>query len=217
MDTPYQILLLGKAGSGKGTQANKLKNNINIPFFSFGEILKEEVKNKTKAGVVLEQHIKQGTFASDYLATDIFFSKFLSQNLEKGWIIEGFPRTTLQIQIFEEKCPSITKKMKVFYLEISDEIATKRILSRTTCQNCYSVYNAYSNTPKIDGYCDYCQSKLIHREDDNKEVIKTRLQIFSEKSLPVVEYYKKQGNLFTIDAFQPIEKVYNLILDILQK
>ena len=136
---PCQIILLGKAGSGKGTFSVQLREKLDISLLCFGELLKENVRKKTKAGLILVKHIKDGTFSSDYLASDILISKFFTLKTPNRWIIEGFPRTLLQVQLFEEKVKDIATKMKVIYLDLSNEIATKRLLSRFMCPKCFSV------------------------------------------------------------------------------
>jgi adenylate kinase len=141
----------------------------------------------------------------------MFFEYYRKQNYG-GCILDGFPRTLNQAVLFDEKLGAFAK-LTVIYLKVSDKLATERILGRMMCAKCYATYNIPSVPPKKPGICDFCQTELYHRQDDSLDIIKTRLSVFEEKTAPIIPYYQKQHKLYEIDSDQPIETIYDLILN----
>ena len=182
------FILIGPPGSGKGTQAKKISEFLNYSFISTGDILREEVKKKTKLGNIVKEYMEKGALVRDDLML-----KIIKKNLKKkkGIVLDGFPRTINQAKGLDEILKNKSLKIdKVFYLKVKDEEIIKRLSSRRICPKCQSVYNLITKKPKNDEVCDICNLKLIQRDDDKEEVIRKRLEVYNEETKELLNYYK---------------------------
>jgi len=200
-----KIIFLGKPGSGKGTYAQMLSEEFGIPKFVAGDLLRKEVRGKTKLGKLIAGYIDKGNLAPAEIVV-----KLMEKNIKnkKDFIIDGFPRSLEQLNLFSERKIRIDV---VFYLNCSDEEVIKRLINRRTCIKCNKVYNLVTNPPKEEGKCDVCGGKLVIRKDETKEGIKQRLKVYKKETLPVIEYYRKKGILVEINGNKPINVVYKKI------
>lgn len=197
-----KIILMGKAGSGKGTYAQMLEEEFKIPKISMGDLLREEIDKKTNLGLEVQEDINKGI-----LVTVKIIMKILRKRLDqcdKGFILEGFPRNMDQVEELEK----ITKIDKVIYITSSDEMILKRLIGRRQCKSCNRVYHIKTNPPKIQGKCDICGSDLYIRDDETKEAIKKRLEAYKKETKPVIDYYRKKGLLVKIDGEGAAKEVF---------
>ena len=189
-----KLTILGPPGSGKGSFAKRLGEDFRVPVISVGDILREEVENSSKIGKDIKSIMKKGDLISD----DIIL-KIVNKNLEEkdDVVFDGFPRTIKQINVDIDRAVNLI---------CSDEICIERIMNRRICNKCKKIYNVVTEKPKKQGICDICKGKLVSRSDKN--VVKNRLRVFRRETLPIINYYKKKGNLVDIDAERNIDEVY---------
>ena len=206
------VILLGPPGSGKGTQAQRLSKQIGIAHISTGDLLRENLKNQTELGSKAKGYMNRGDLVPDDLILGMLKNRVSELDCQKGYLLDGFPRTIPQAEELEKMIGS-SDRVIVVNLEVEDLVIVKRIAGRLTCPNCASMYNKYFSPPKIDGRCDQCNSELIHRTDDSEEVVQERLRVYNEKTKPLIEFYQKRGELITIDGDQKLSVIFNQILD----
>lgn len=202
-----KIVFLGKPGSGKGTYAEMLSKELNIPTIVTGDLLREEIKKKTELGKEAEEIIKKGGYIDDKRIISMIKKAVIGK---EGYILDGFPRTLGQAEEFKEKIDI------VFYLNCSDKTIMRRLINRRICSKCGKVYNLVTNPPKKEGICDECCSKLVKRIDETKDAVEQRLKIYAEETEPLIQYYKKKGNLVEINGDRNIDIVYDEIKNFLK-
>ena len=194
------IIMLGAPGSGKGTVGIDLCEKFGFETFSTGAIFREEIENETELGKLANEYISSGALVPDDVTI-----KIVEKGLEKypnGAIFDGFPRTIAQAEALKEMLAKNGKKIDlVLNLSIPDEDIIVRTASRLTCPNkkCGATFNSKFMPPKLDGICDRCGSKLVIRSDDKPETIKKRLSVYHENTEPLIDFYKNEGILETID------------------
>lgn len=210
MTQVFKILLIGPQASGKGTQAQILSQEFNLPVFSTGNILRRKIVEGDELGKKVAEIVNQGQLVSDELVNEIVVEK-IKQEGHRGYILDGYPRNLSQAEFLEE----VDKLSHVFEIAITDQEAIKRISGRRTCPKCQIVYHLEYNPPKEDNKCDKCGVELIVRDDEKPEVIKERLKNYHNLTEPILDYYKNKGIYYKINGEQPIKKVSQDILAIL--
>lgn len=209
------IIFIAPPAAGKGTQSEMLTNNYNYEHISTGDMLREEIKADTELGKSIKNIIDEGKLVSDDIIIALIRKK-LSEIKGKPFILDGFPRTLNQAQqldvILNE---NNIDNYETIYLEIDEEVASKRILGRLTC-SCGRSYNIYDDAfkPKVDGICDSCGKELIKRDDDNAESFKIRFQAFLDNNEPIMEYYKNKNKLNIVDVNTDSNTIYKAIVEI---
>ena len=201
------FIILGLPGSGKGTQAEKLAKTYNIPHISIGEMYRKIAKEQTEFGQKIREIMNKGELIPDEISNEIIKDRVLKPDCIGGFILDGYPRTMRQVKGLEE----FAKPDVVIYLDVPEKEIIKRLSNRRVCPNCGANFNLITNPPKKDEICNFCGSKLTWREDDKPEAIRTRIKVQSEKMKPVLEYYKNNGKLVTINGNQPVDKVFEEI------
>lgn len=203
------LILLGAPGSGKGTEASLISKEFNILAISTGDIIRDNIKNNTEIGLMLKDLIANGELVPDELMTKLLMQRLNQNDVNNGFILDGFPRTIAQAYALE----NIININYVIYIDVDYEIIKDRILTRRVCPNCKSVYSTkdyhYEN-------CKVCGEKLIVRDDDNEESLKNRYQLFNSQTKPIVDYYDKKHILYKVNGNQAVEKVFLEIKKILQ-
>lgn len=206
------IILLGAPGSGKGTQSMKLINDFCYCQLSTGDLLREAVKNKTTGGLKAKAAMDAGQLVSNEIIYEILEPEIKSPHCERGIIFDGFPRTAEQADSLNKFLSNVGRKLdNVFELKVNEEELYERAEGRRIHQPSGRTYHIKKNPPKVEGRDDVTGEPLIHRDDDKREVIKSRLDVYYQKTVPVSNFYQKQGLLTQIDSMQPIEKVYGEI------
>lgn len=191
------ILMLGAQGTGKGTVAGILSENLGWPQISTGDIFRKNIKEQTELGIKANQYIAKGDLVPDEITVPMIVDRLNEPDAEKGAILDGFPRNIAQAEKLDEILAEKSKKVDlVINLTSPKEEIITRILNRRVCSNqvCKTTYNLTMHPPKKEGICDKCGAELVQREDDSDEqAIQNRLNIYDEKTLPLVEFYSKKG------------------------
>jgi len=214
------IIFIAPPAAGKGTQAEILKNKYNIAHISTGDLLREEVKKGTELGEYLSEQMKSGKLIKNEIVTELLKNRLENDDTNNGYILDGYPRSIEQAESLEELLENLDKKIDyIFYLDIDEDIAMKRACGRLQCGSCGKIYNKFfvESSPKEEGICDTCHIELTHREDDNEESFKKRFQTFIESTKPLIDYYKKQKLLYTIDSSISKENTSEQISKVLSK
>lgn len=208
------MVFLGPPGSGKGTQAKKLSQELGLMHISTGDLLREAVKNQTPLGLKAKEYMDRGELVPDNLMIALIEEVMPK---EGGFILDGFPRTVPQALALEEMLRSYKRDVdKVFLFDLSEEVVVERLSGRLTCSQCGAVYHRKYNPPKQEGVCDLCGGKLIQREDDKEEVVRRRYRVYKEQTSPLVEFYQKRNKLIRLDASQNIQEVNKRLLEVLR-
>ena len=207
------IILFGAPGAGKGTQAKELIKKYEIPQISTGDILREAIANKTPLGLEAKKLMDQGQLVSDDIVNGLVEARLKEKDCEKGFILDGFPRTVIQAESLDNIMKKIGKKIdKVIALNVSDEEIIERITGRRVSKVTGKIYHIKYNPPVEEKLED-----LEQRADDNEETVKKRLAVYNEQTAPVLDFYKKQDKVCEIDGSQKLEKITQDIIDILEK
>lgn len=204
------IIMLGAQGTGKGTVAGLISEQTGWPQVSTGDIFRKEIKEQTELGKLADSYISKGQLVPDDVTVNIVKERLEQDDVKNGIILDGFPRTIVQAQELDKILEKDNKKVDlVINLTTPDEEIIERIVNRRVCSNpeCKTIYNTLLNPPKIEGICDKCGSKLITRDDDNEETVKRRLKNYFELTSPLIEYYEKQGNIYTALVSKTINKL----------
>lgn len=193
------IIMLGAQGTGKGTVAGLISKETNYPQISTGDIFRQNIKEKTELGIEADKYISQGNLVPDEITVPMVINRLSEDDAKNGAILDGFPRTIEQAEKLDKILSEKGKKVDlVINLTTPRDEIIDRMLTRRVCPKCKATYNTKLHKPKVEGICDNCGENLIQRKDDsNPEAIKRRLEIYEEKTSPLVEYYNKKGVLKT--------------------
>lgn len=202
------LVLMGPPGAGKGTQGEILSKRLGIDTISTGVMLRTAIKEQTEVGKMAEKYINDGKLVPDDVIVKIVKERLEKPDCAKGFILDGFPRTTAQAEALTQ---SGVKIDKVLSLEVDDEKIVERLSSRRECRECGTPYNVISNKPQTEGKCDKCGGDLIQRADDNPDTIKNRLNVYHEQTEPIKSYYEQQGLLVTAKGEEELkDTTYNV-------
>jgi adenylate kinase len=206
-----RIVLLGKPGGGKGTQATLLKEYLDVPQISTGDILRGAVKNATPLGMEAKGYMDQGQLVPDELIRGLIEERLSQDDIKGGFIFDGFPRTLAQAEDLNMIAEKIGISIdKVVYIDVPTENIVRRLSGRRSC-TCGAVYHVESKRPRKEWICDVCSGQLYQREDDREDVIKQRIRQYEAQTMPLIEHYEKEGKLVRVDGDQEIEEVFNEI------
>jgi len=204
-----RIVLLGAPGSGKGTQAKKLMADKNIPQVSTGDMLRQAIANGTRFGLQAKAVIDAGNLAPDEVVLGIIRERISQPDAENGFILDGFPRTTQQALDLEDLLDELgTPLDTAILLDIDFEILMKRLTGRRTCSLTGKLLNVYFSSQKELDECTEAGGELVQRVDDNEETISNRLDVYHERTEPLIDFYQSRNKLITIDAGGPVEEIY---------
>jgi adenylate kinase len=211
-----RLLLIGPPGVGKGTQSKFLVEYFSIPQISTGDMLRENISNKTILGNEVQTFMKAGELVPDSVILDMIKDRLLKNDCNNGYILDGFPRTIPQAEGLDQLLNNLNQKLNhVVVMDVADNLIITRLSNRRSCKCCGRVYNLIFGPPKIAGECDECNEKLYCREDDNPSTIQQRLNVFHEQTEPVINYYSKQGITKVIDSKGLIDEIKTDILSII--
>ena len=201
------LILLGPPGSGKGTQGERLQEDLELPYYATGDILRAAVREKTEVGVEARQYMERGDFVPDEVIVGVIAERIDQKEADDGFILDGFPRTEPQAEALGEKLDELGRKLSVALLiEVPDEEVVRRLGGRRTCPNGH-IFHVDFDVPEQEGICDVCGAELEVRDDDKPEVIRHRLDQYHEKTKPLVDYYDGRGLLERIDGTQTPDEV----------
>ncbi|MBO5153548.1 MAG: adenylate kinase [Eubacterium sp.] len=211
-----KIIMLGAPGAGKGTQAKQIAGKYSIPHISTGDIFRANIKNGTELGKKAKEYMDQGLLVPDELTCDLVMDRIQQDDCKNGFVLDGFPRTIPQAEALDAALTKIGEKMDyAIDVDVPDENIVSRMSGRRACLDCGATYHIVSLPPKTEGKCDHCRSDLVLRDDDKPETVQKRLTVYHEQTQPLIDYYKNQGILKSVDGTQPMEAVFTAITDIL--
>jgi len=201
------IIFFGPPGAGKGTQAEIISKELNIPTISTGAIIREAIKNGTEMGLAAKSAIQSGALVSDEIVIGIIKDRLAEPDCKNGFILDGFPRTIPQAIALEKLGVNIDV---VISLEVADETIINRMSGRRVCGKCGATYHIVSNPSRDNKTCDKCGSELTMRKDDDPEVVKNRLVTYHKETEPLLEYYTKKGIVKTVVGQEKLEDTTSL-------
>ena len=204
------IIMLGAPGTGKGTVAGILQEKKGFKQISTGDIFRKNIKVQTELGKIADSYISKGNLVPDDITVELVKSVLDNEDIEKGIILDGFPRTINQAEELDKYLKSKDNKVDlVVNLTTPEKEIIERIVNRRVCSNqeCKTVYNLVLNPPKVPDICDKCGSKLIQRDDDNEETVKARFENYTKQTSSLIEYYDKKGILFNAVVSKEINKL----------
>ena len=211
-----KIIMLGAPGAGKGTQAKQIAGKYSIPHISTGDIFRANIKNGTELGKKAKEYMDQGLLVPDELTCDLVMDRIQQDDCKNGFVLDGFPRTIPQAEALDAALTKIGEKMDyAIDVDVPDENIVSRMSGRRACLDCGATYHIVSLPPKTEGKCEHGGSDLVLRDDDKPETVQKRLTVYHDQTQPLIDYYKNQGILKSVDGTQPMEAVFTAITDIL--
>lgn len=211
-----KIIMLGAPGAGKGTQAKMIAEKCGIPHISTGDIFRANIKNGTELGAKAKEYMDKGLLVPDGLVCDLVVDRIQQADCEKGYILDGFPRTIPQAEALENALNAIEQKLDyAIDIDVPDENIINRMSGRRACVGCGATYHVLFNPTKVEGKCDVCGESLILRDDDKPETVKKRLDVYHTQTQPLIDFYTERKVLVEVDGTQSMDKVFDDIMKIL--
>ncbi|MEQ8201784.1 MAG: adenylate kinase [Syntrophomonadaceae bacterium] len=212
------IILMGPPGAGKGTQAEYIKKEYPIPHISTGDMFREAVQNGTPMGMEAKKYMDAGQLVPDQVTIGIVEDRLGMPDCNPGFLLDGFPRTTVQAEALDEVLRKLGKKLDLaLNISVPEDVLTARMVGRVFCSSCKTVYNTIFNPPMVTGVCDKCGGVLVQRSDDKAETVKNRINVYWEQTQPLLAYYAQQGNLVTLDGQRDPQEVFGDVKALLEK
>lgn len=213
------FIFLGPPGSGKGTQTSRLADKLSIPHIDTGSLLRKNIQDETKLGIIAKSYIDKGNLVPLNVVTSVIKDRLMQNDCQNGYILDGFPRSVEQAQALEDILDEVgTFNLKddvmAVYFDIDNELLIQRLINRRSCPKCGTIYNLISNPPKIMDYCDICDTKLTQRKDDNEEVARARFVTYENETAPLYEYFKQLGILKELKAEGSISEIWENLKEI---
>ena len=206
------LILFGPPGAGKGTQAERLRNDFQLPYIATGDMLRENVKNGTDLGKEAKRYMDAGELVPDDVIVAMVADRLQQEDARDGFILDGFPRTIDQAQALDKQLGEMGRRINsVLLLDVPDEELERRLAGRRVCVKAGHNYHVEFDPPKHDEVCDQDGSRLMQRDDDKPEVIRHRLDVYHEKTKPLIGYYDEQGLLRRIDGTRDPAEVHDHI------
>ncbi|MCT7678983.1 MAG: adenylate kinase [Lactobacillus iners] len=213
------LILLGLPGAGKGTASERIVDEFHLAHISTGDMFREAIANETPVGLEAKSYIDNGNLVPDEVTAKLVEERLQQKDTEKGFVLDGFPRTAVQAELLEDITKRLDKRLtNVISIDVSEDVLIKRLSARYMCKACGATYNKISNPTKVEGKCDRCGgSEFYQRDDDKPEVVKNRLEVNKKMNTPLKDFYDKKGILSSVNGEQTPDKVFKEIYDILKK
>ena len=211
------ILIMGPAGAGKGTMSELILKEYDIPHISTGDMLRENVRNNTELGKLAKSYMEAGKLVPDDVINAMVEDRLQQPDCQKGYLLDGVPRTLVQAEAFSEIADKIGKPVEcVVALEVDFEILKDRITGRRICSKCGAIYHVKGHPSKVEGVCDECGGELIQRKDDTVEQLKVRMDEYEKSTKPVIDFYEARGVVKHVNAAQAKDQVFAVIQEALE-
>lgn len=211
-----KLIMLGAPGAGKGTQAKKLAEKYDIPHISTGDIFRANIKQQTELGKKAKEYMDQGLLVPDELVVDLVADRLQQDDCNKGFVLDGFPRTIPQAQALDKALEKMSTEIDhAINVHVPDKNIVRRMAGRRACIDCGATYHLKHIPPKVENTCDYCGSKLILRDDDKEETVLKRLNVYHEQTQPLIDYYENKKALLTVDGTKAIKAITDDIVNVL--
>jgi len=205
---PKYIVLLGPPASGKGTQAARLKEMLDLPHVASGDLFRENLQNETELGQKAKIYMDRGELVPDDVTIAMVMERLSRPDCANGALLDGFPRTIAQAEALDQALAQQGHGISIVpYIAVPDEVLIERVSGRRLCRLCGESYHVRFNPPKQPGVCDKDGGELYQRDDDKPETVRKRLQVYWEQTSPLIDYYRDQGVLVEVDGDQPIDDV----------
>lgn len=212
-----KIVMLGAPGAGKGTQAKRLASKYGIPHISTGDIFRANIKNGTELGKKAKVYMDQGLLVPDELVVDLVIDRFKEPDCEKGYVLDGFPRTIPQAKALDEALAKNNDALEyAIDVDVPDESIIRRMSGRRACIGCGATYHVVTIPPKKEGICDNCGAELVLREDDKPETVEKRLKVYHDQTQPLIDYYQGKGILRSVDGTRDMDVIFDEIVGIVE-
>ena len=203
-------VILGSAGSGKGTMSAKNKEHFQIPHISTGDMFRANIKAGTELGMKAQEYMNAGKLVPDEITVAMVADRLKQPDCQAGYLLDGYPRTLVQAQAFEKLSKEIAKPVEiVINLIVEFDALADRVTGRRNCKGCGAIYHIRNHPSKVEGICDICGSPLTQRADDTEEQLRVRLDEYEKNTRPVLDYYREQGLVVDINATRSIDEVWN--------
>ena len=212
-----RIAILGGPGSGKGTQAKLLSERYRVPQISTGDLLRDAVKNDEDLGAQVKELMNSGELVSDGIVSKLLEDRLIKKDTRRGFIVDGYPRSIPQAQTLDTLLGMLGKPLQIaINIDVDDDILVKRIAGRSSCAKCGAIYNEYFFPPKVANKCDKCKGgKFESRDDDTVETATTRIEVYHQKTAPLITYYRAQHKLRTMTGTGDIDQIHQKLCDII--
>ena len=210
-----KIIMLGAPGAGKGTHAKGIVAKYQIPTISTGDIFRQNIKDGTELGKKAKSYMDAGELVPDELVVEIATDRLKADDCQKGFLLDGFPRTVFQAEELDKFLAEQGKKIDhVLDIDVNKEELMIRLTGRRVCKTCGASFHVVNIPPKKEGICDVCGAELVQRADDNEETAANRIEVYNNETKPLVDYYEKAGNIAHIDGTIGLENVFNAIVEV---
>jgi adenylate kinase len=215
---PKYIVLLGPPGAGKGTQAERLADQLGLVHVSSGDIFRENLKNETDLGKLAQGYMNRGELVPDDVTIAMIHERLSRKDCEAGALLDGFPRTPAQAQALDEMVAELGGSViAVPYIAVPEDVLVKRLSGRRTCPRCGRVYHIEYNPPRQNGICDDDGADLYPREDDRPETVRKRIQVYMDQTAPLISYYRDRQLLVEVDGTQQIEDITAQLIEVIKE
>lgn len=208
-----RLVLLGPPGVGKGTQASAIVKKYNIPHISTGDIFRANIKEGTELGKEAKSYMDKGLLVPDEVVVSIVKDRLTKDDCKEGFLLDGFPRTLEQADALDKELTQIGIKLnKVVNIDADKEILIRRAIGRRICKSCSATYHVEFNPPKVESICDLDGAELFQRDDDIVETVATRIEVYTNQTKPLIDYYQEKGIIINVDGTRPIDETFETIV-----
>ncbi|MFU8796808.1 MAG: adenylate kinase [Dehalococcoidia bacterium] len=211
------IIMLGTPGAGKGTQADILSRELDLPHIASGDLFRQALENESETGLAAKSYMESGSLVPDEITIRMILERMNRSDCARGCILDGFPRTLQQAKVLDRALEERGEHIeKAICIEVPEEELVKRLSGRLLCRACQAPYHAINSPPKTPGKCDRCNGELYQRPDDRPDTVRERLAVFLAETAPLLDHYDRQGKLVRVDGNLGIQGVAGQIVSALR-